>query len=203
MERTSSKNPKARTQVGLSIKGNKISTSLENRARKTSLDSQTGLTNVRSKDQPNTRKCTTTQATPVKRKQTSARRMTKQEHETLVVKETSSENPKALQAKVKLSGGEKRKGPTRSRPSSLSPSHRRNGQSEVPIFLRPSPASSSLSPEPSKKQTPSPNSRRKAFFGKDTKGGVKESKDRRDAVSNTTDDFAKERMAVRVLWKKF
>lgn len=94
-------------------------------------------------------------------------------------------------------------------PMSLSPlnGRRRNGCSQVGMFLRSAPTSPSSklspasSPEP-KCHSASPVGRRRAFFNEDVKEWEATEK-RRDALCNKTDKFANERVAVRVLWKKF
>jgi len=89
----------------------------------------------------------------------------------------------------------------------LSPlGQRRNGCSQNAIYLRSAPTSPDRSPvsspEISVKSASPSYGRRKAFFNYDVKN-VKDKEKRRDALCTTTDKFAEERIAVRVLRKKF
>jgi len=208
MERRTSTIPaKAATSVGFEIKGKKTSHRIEKKASKAEYVSPTKPRNALSIDQSKTKKSSVAKSSPVPRKQTLTRKTTIQEsQENMVVKNPASEKPrksKAFPPKIKLSVGEKEQINSRPPSCSLPPSQRRNGLAENPVCLRTSPNSPHLSPEFFKNQSQlSPNTRRKAFFAKDPKV-QKDSKARRDALSNATDDFAKERMAVRVLWKKF
>jgi len=207
MERRPSTIPaKSTKKVDLNIKGKTITNTVEKKASKAKLVSPTRVENAQSMDQqPKTRKSSAAKSSiQVQRKQTLTKKMTIQENQkNVIMQKPASENSRksrAIPPHIILSVGEKQKEQTNPRPScSLSPLQRRNGLAESPLA---SPTSPYLSPGPFKKPAQSPSTRRKAFFAKDSTVD-KNNKARRDAVSSTTDDFAKERMAVRVLWKKF
>lgn len=201
MERSLS-TTKRSTQADLIAKGKNVKPAATKKAGKKV--ARTGMVDPPLNEQPKIKKSIAAKPASGKKKPTIARTMTLKEDRIPVVKnKQASETPRksrARQPKSKLDVSERKVEESRS--SAILPLQRRNGLSERSVMARSLPTSPNLSPDPLKQHLKSPQSRRQAFFVKDT-NDAKDSKGRRDVVSNTTDDFAKERMAVRVLWKKF
>lgn len=119
---------------------------------------------------------------------------------------SSEENAPSQKEKMSVKRRQERAAKKEHSPSSLSPdsAHRRNGCAHDAFYLRSSPTSPPLSPstEDESKGTHSPR-RRRAIFGEKNAEQATKQDSRRDAVCKTTDKYSQERIAVRVIFKKF